>query len=98
MWTTISVRLALAGVGLSMMGFNLVNWTSPSCPRTSPGHTTSSTCNNEVCKKCCRSCCLHFHPDNTSTEYVDCNTTKCAQLPAACAGELTPGDPGSGNP
>lgn len=43
-------------------------------------HWNSSTCNTEVCQRNCRVCCVHFHPDPTSTEYAACEAT-CAVLP-----------------
>lgn len=88
------LRVGLFGIGcIVMMGAAATGWRNPSCPRTSPGHTNSLTCNTEVCKRCCRGCCLHFHPDNTSQEFGDCELT-CRQLNDACTGELQPGGPG----
>ncbi len=57
----------------------VVAWTGPSGTE----HANSSTCNTEKCARHCRGCCLHFHPTNTSTEFLNCNNT-CATLGSQC--------------
>jgi len=53
-------------------------------------HTNDSTCPSETCQRTCRLCCLHFHPDNTSSDYLTC-IGGCTELPSKC---MEPGDPG----
>jgi hypothetical protein len=81
MWTVQRVGAGLVVLGCATAVL-AAGWVSPFGHK----HVNSSTCNDEACVRHCRICCLHFHQDLASQEWIDCNNS-CNDASVNCPNE-----------